>query len=112
MGIKLFSCCNSQRCEGPIQPPDPNPCNFSILYTYESLLVDLCIVMAKYHGCTTFDGKKLMLVKGRKKEIEKMTMLDPHLLGNGHVVVARFEPNDEGIEMIVALLKLMEESAS
>jgi len=108
MGIKLFS--DSPRCCKEINPPDPNPCNFSILYIYESSLVDFCIVMAKYHGCTTFNGKKLMLVKGRKKEIEKMTMLDPHLLGNGHVVVARFEPDELGMNMARALLKLIEEN--
>jgi hypothetical protein len=108
MGIKIFS--DSPKSYEKINPPDPNPCHFSILYIYESSLVDFCIVMAKYYGCTTFDGKKLMLVKGRKKEIEKMKMLDPHLLGNGHVVFARFEPDELGMKMANALLKLLEES--
>jgi hypothetical protein len=52
------------------------------------------IVEAEYTGCTTFNGRKLMILKTDKKIGSKP--LDPHLLGKEHPVIARFEPNTNG----------------
>ena len=39
-----------------------------------------------------------MLIK-TNREITSPEKLDPHLLGNGHIVIARFEPNEQGKKM-------------
>ena len=83
MGINLFSFGNTQ-------PPNPNPFLKSTI-KFE-FIGDYSIMEVKYYGCTTFDGRKLLLIKGRKH----ISHLDPHLLGGGHPVIARFEPNETG----------------
>ena len=92
------------RSVGKYEAPNPNPNNFFILSwaTYGNY----CVLKVKYDGCTTFNGKKLLLCKRPAKEmIEKHTKsgifdtkesLDPHLLGGNHPVIARFEPTEEG----------------
>lgn len=47
----------------------------------------------KYKGCTIFNGEKLLLLKSKWNKSNK---LDPHLLGNKHIILARFEPNQIG----------------
>lgn len=68
----------------------PDPFKFTIERT------ELCngntIVQANYGG-KTYGGSKLMVLRGIFKDFE---ILDPHFLGDGHQVVARFEPTDEG----------------
>lgn len=85
--IKLFSDSTD------FGPPNPDPNRFKVLR------IEVCgqyqIVEVRYDGCTTFNGRKLLLM--RLSEIGKS--LDPHLLGNGHPVVARFEPTKIGWEM-------------
>ena len=76
------------------QPPNPNPYIFFVLN--KEVIGDYSIVEARYTGCTTFNGSKLMLVKNDKRITTK---LDPHLLGDGHPVIARFEPNENGWRM-------------
>ena len=74
-----------------IKSPNPNPYKFFILN--KEVIGNYSIVEARYIGCTTFNGSKLMLVKNDKPI---RTKLDPHLLGDGHSVIARFEPNENG----------------
>lgn len=73
--------------------PNTNPILYNIIN--QEIIGDYNIVEAQYIGCTTFGGKKLMLLK-TNKHIESFHNLDPHLLGNGHLVIARFEPTVEG----------------
>lgn len=70
----------------------PDPFNFSIV-KFE-VVGGGTIVMAKYHGCKTYDGNKLILLRGNHNP-SKFESLDPHFL-EGHTVVARFAPTDEG----------------
>jgi len=102
MGIKLFS--NSQ-CERVTVPSNdvatnPNPYHFKVIDSLESC--GLYLVEVEYHGCTTFNGRKLILTT---IDVSRAPELDPHLLGNGHFVVARFEPNDRGRRMALAAMK-------
>ena len=80
MGISIFK----------VADPNPNP------YKYKILKVEpirgYLIIEALYFGCTTFEGRKLLLFKG----LDLIHPLDPHLLGGSHPVVARFEPNEKG----------------
>ena len=69
----------------------PDPYKFTIL---EREIVNCyTIVLAKYEGCITFNGEKLMLCDAIiPYDIET---LDPHFI-EGHHVVARFEPTERG----------------
>lgn len=69
----------------------PDPCNFTII-RYE-INNGNTIVLALYPGSITFDGQKLMLLRGIYTEF---TTLDPHFLDEEYAVVARFIPNDLG----------------
>jgi hypothetical protein len=87
--IKLFSCSNDGDDE--ITPPEPNPRSFLVLECER--VNGNVILLVQYYGCTTFNGLKLLLIRGESFD---NTFLDPHLLGGGHVVIARFEPTKEG----------------
>jgi len=105
MGVKIFRFSDETV---NTQLPNPDPYDFIIESITESPLKNFCLVLAKYNGCTTFNGKKLMLLKGSRKEIEKLTKLDPHLLGKDRIVIARFEPNKLGIAIGKKILKTIE----
>lgn len=86
--IKWIS--DAEKCP---QSPNPQPNKFTILK--KKNVGKYQIVEIKYEGCTTFGGRKLLLMK--KEKIG--SYLDPHLLGNNHPVIARFEPNENGWKM-------------
>lgn len=76
--------------------PDPNPENFRIervqaVGTYIAAVVH-------YPGCTTFEGKKVLVLCGiAADELTDIRLLDPHF-SEQSPVVARFKPDDEGWE--------------
>lgn len=72
----------------------PDPYNFTVIK--KEIIAGNTIVLAKYHGCLTFDGNKLMLLEG-EHDIEDT--LDPHFLDEDYPVVARFIPNENGWSM-------------
>jgi hypothetical protein len=76
---------------GDYTPPNPNPFHCQVVKRESH--GDYQVLEVKYFGCTTFSGHKLLLTRDRYLEIEP---LDPHLLGDGHPVMARFEPTEEG----------------
>ena len=76
--------------------PDPNPHEFEILKKEKA--GKGMIVEVKYEGCTTFDGVKLLLLRSQV-DFKYFRKLDPHILGNGHIVCARFEPTPQGWDM-------------
>lgn len=89
MGIGLkFS---DSRSDAPMNG-DPVPSKFCVLE--EKIVKGNSILLVRYDGCTTFAGKKLLLLDGRWDHSKKL--LDPHLLGEQHQVKARFEPNEQG----------------
>lgn len=91
MGLNFFA---SEDSASNIQSPNPNP--YLFLELNKEVIGDYSIIEALYLGCTTFDGRKLMLVKNSESIVSR---LDPHLLGDGHPVIARFEPNEKGWRM-------------
>jgi len=59
------------------------------------------IVGIKYHDCKNFEGKKILVFKNLYIErLEMQKLIDPHFSENKnfHSPIARFEPNDEGLE--------------
>lgn len=75
---------------------NPNPSKFKVLK--EEHLERGMILLVNYEGCTTFNGNKLLLLRCRI-DLKYFAKLDPHLLGDGHIVCARFEPTEEGWNM-------------
>ena len=69
----------------------PDPYNFTVL-RYE-INNGNTIVLALYPGSLTFDGQKLMLLRGIHTEF---TTLDPHFLDEEYAVIARFIPTELG----------------
>ena len=100
MGIKLFG--NSYGRTNECKPtdtintiaPNPDPYRFEIIQ--QEVVNGKSILVVKYDGCTTFSGHKLLLLK---REWIGGTKLDPHLLGDKHIVLARFEPTEEGLTL-------------
>lgn len=89
MGIKLFS--------DSTPSINPDPYRYKILRSY----YDGHLLLVNYPDCTSFGGNKLLLLK----EPHKDGPLDPHLLSESHVVLARFTPNKLGRTLARAALK-------
>ena len=79
-----------------IYAPNPNPFKFKVLK--EEKLERGMILLVNYDGCTTFKGDKLLLLRCHI-DLKYFGKLDPHILGDGHIVCARFEPTPEGWSM-------------
>lgn len=72
----------------------PDPFKFDVIKRH--IVHGNTIVLARYHGCLTYHGLKLMLLRGEQEIGET---LDPHFLTDDHAVIARFVPTDEGWKM-------------
>ncbi len=78
--------------------PNPNPHRFEIVDA--ELINGHTLLYVRYPNCTTFNGMKLLLLRGFNIYFTK---LDPHFLNDPkHPVVARFIPNEDGYKMAVA----------
>lgn len=102
MGLGLFKSSEPRKSSGngqtvyiyekqQVAAPNPNPIKFEI--EKEVVVNGKSILLVKYFGCTTFNGKKLLLLK---RKWLGGNSLDPHFLGKHHIVLARFEPNKLG----------------
>jgi hypothetical protein len=72
-------------------PPNPNPFRYRV--KKRKVVNGNLILLVHYPDCTTFSGMKLLLLRGANYTKGN---LDPHILGNNHPVIARFEPNEVG----------------
>lgn len=82
-------------------PPNPNPNNFKILNaTFKGKYT---VALIEYHGCTNFEGRKILVFKGNKLDyLKSIKSLDPHFMTNNDIV-ARLRPDSDG-EAIISLL--------
>jgi hypothetical protein len=91
--IKLFS-------DGKYDPPNPNPKNFTI----EAVSVaknkrSIVVVEAIFHGCTTFEGRKIMVYEAPLARFAlPLRELDPHFTEKDPTLLARFPANDQGLQ--------------
>jgi hypothetical protein len=87
---------------GNTTAPNPDPTNYRIIKGED--YGEFCIAEILYYGCTTFEGRKLLLLRCVTFDLVEKSPhwkfsdkpLDPHLLGGTHPVMARFEPTEEG----------------
>lgn len=73
----------------------PDPFKFKIVHS--EIVNENTIIIANYGG-ETFNGDKLMLLRG-VFDVDKLESLDPHFLDEDYAVVARFVPTKEGLEL-------------
>lgn len=90
-------------CDNTPRIGEPVPHKFEIEWIEQ--LGDYCIVFVNYPNCTTFDGNKLLVFKDEKENIENRKILDPHFFKGNDSPIARFKPNEEGINMAASLIK-------
>lgn len=96
MGVwgMMSSCCTN--------PNAKNPCpeNWELVGKID--YPDSYVLVAKYHGCTNFEGLKVMVYRGKYKHQKS---LDPHFSDSDDSPIARFKPTPEGILMACELAK-------
>lgn len=89
MGIAMFSSGSDPT------PPNPNPALFTILSGFD--YQECCVLVVRYPGCTTFEGKKVLVLLGKVSDYVGIKNLDPHFTTDGYLV-ARFVPTESGIQ--------------
>lgn len=106
MGIGPYSSC-SNTYSIPNSNPDPKKFNVFLANCINGNL----IIGVNYPGCTNFEGNKILVYKGIKnlKELLIATQgeLDPHF-SKEVSPIARFKPNQEGLNLAEKLCLLME----
>jgi len=85
--------CGYKCSKGNYEPPNPNPRNFSILEKIQ--YSKACVLMVHYPGCTTFEGRKILVFEGK---FTPYKVLDPHFNSTSNLL-ARFKPTKEGWQM-------------
>lgn len=83
--------------------PNPNPYNFKI--KWKSLVNGNTILLVNYPDCNTFDGNKLILMKGDHSKT-KFSNLDPHFFEScNNYIIGRFRPDKEGKKLAILCAK-------
>lgn len=100
MGLKLFSCGKDMKGSLVVITPatqvSPNPDPYKFFVEKSERIGNNTILLVHYFGCTTFDGRKLLLIN---IPWDDRPELDPHFLDGNHIVKARFEPTEEGYKL-------------
>jgi len=101
MGLNFLSSSSMLYSKNDDTSPNPNKFNFEILKCIYSI-DNYKLILVHYPDCTTFNGEKLMIIKGLVNPNE----LDPHFLEDGKVI-ARFRPDFEGKTLGLAVMELL-----
>ena len=86
--------------------PDPDPFRFTV--TKSHFEGGLTLARIVYHGCTNYEGVKILLLRKDIGSLVALDRLDPHFLEtdeNG--LLARFIPTHEGWELGMKLMRSM-----
>lgn len=96
MGMNLFgrSCSGGYIPTGPA--PNPDPKRWKLLKTFRYRHGYVLIV--KYLDCTNFEGVKVMVFRGSPSG-RRPQSLDPHFSESILSPIARFRPDEQGVEM-------------
>ena len=79
-----------------INLPNPKPDNYSIVRS--EVVNKYLIIELKYHDCTNYEGRKIMVYKCTLDELMKQKLIDPHFCDNENYFspIARLEPTEQG----------------
>ena len=67
---------------------------------------DHVLVEVRYGNTSTYEGRKIMILKMTDAELDAALTLDPHFSKDGPVV-ARFEPTFQGTQLALNVLALL-----
>lgn len=96
MGVcKAFSSCSTNA-----NAKAPDPSRWALIHREQ--YAHGYVLMVKYFGCDTFEGRKIMVYRGQYK---LRTVLDPHFADSDDSPIARFKPDEEGWDAAVALVQ-------
>ncbi len=112
MGIRILSGDSRTPSGKRVSPcatpkaPEPNPLLWEILETTD--IDGWCVALVRYPGCTTYEGKKILVYACSSRRVRAQTKLDPHFLGDQGAFspVARFEPTTRGRRLAEALCQV------
>lgn len=99
--IEKISIADDGKIWAQTKNPNPDPKNFEILEIYAFRNAHVLVV--KYPNCTNFEGKKVLVYKGKYKEL---TERDPHF-SKGYSPIARFAPTREGQKLAIKLAEMI-----
>lgn len=87
--------------------PNPNPENYSVMHS--EVVNGYLIIELKYHDCTNFEGRKIMVYECTLNELIKQKLIDPHFCNNENYFspIARFEPTERGWNNACALANVL-----
>jgi hypothetical protein len=93
--------------------PNPKPNNYSVV-KWTSVLKEspdrvYLIIFIKYHDCTNYEGKKIMVYECSYSDLMKQILIDPHFCDNKdyYSPIARFEPTDKGWDNAVKFVNVL-----
>ena len=89
--------------------PNPDPYKFEIKRVKEYGI--FCVVEVVYPNCTTFEGKKILVIKdSNEKEIRALKVLDPHFCEKSAInIFARFKPTMGGFSIACSVADALRE---
>lgn len=87
--------------------PNPRPDNYSLVRS--EVVNGHLIIELKYHDCTNYEGRKIMVYKCTLDELMKQKLIDPHFCNNEDYFspIARFEPTEQGWNNACALANVL-----
>jgi hypothetical protein len=98
MGILNKSCAiNYAPPSVPISPSNPDPKRWQIVSYVEHPAA--YVLLACYLDCTTYEGLKVMVYRGKFPGRDRMRDLDPHFRDDDSSPIARFRPDPEGMRL-------------
>ena len=83
--------------------PNPSPDKWELLSLFQ--FENAYILKVKYTGCTNFEGIKLMVYEGIYVYKGNISILDPHFSERNDSPIARFKPDEKGIEYAIDFCK-------
>ena len=105
MGLRFFNTSCSvfdPERETTAKPVNPDPSQFTLLC--EESVGSFYVVEIRYHGCTNYEGRKIMLYERQDwLALRESKVIDPHFFDGHPSPVARFEPTRRGRLMAVTL---------
>ena len=111
MGLRLFGSSDSRDCgysppsEGVRVNSTPDPTNFVIR---KKIIVNgYPILIVEYPGVLNYEGIKILMYEKNFDLKLIKDRIDPHFYKEGDSPIARFVPNDDGIEMAKTLAKTL-----
>ena len=84
--------------------PNPDPSRWEIIRQYN--LHGYFLLEIKYLDCTNYEGRKILLYKGKMNPLQKER--DPHFSTWPNSPIARFKPDKDGWDNALLLALLLE----